>query len=64
MKQTPRDLYATVLSGILAALCSPAVADTALPVEPVEIGQQTQFFVDDYIVDNRWPLLKLSTKVL
>ena len=58
MKQTLRALCATVLSGILAALCPPTVADTALPVEPVEIGQQTQFFVDDYIVDNRWPLLK------
>ena len=34
------------------------VADTELPVEPVQIGRQTQFFVDDYIVDNRWPLLK------
>ena len=33
-------------------------ADTDLPTEPVEIGNTPQFFVDDYIVDNRWPLRK------
>jgi hypothetical protein len=25
-----------------------------IPVEPVEIGDTPQFFVDDYLVDNRW----------
>ena len=36
----------------------PAFAETVLPEEPVEIGHESQFFVDDYIVDNRWALLK------
>lgn len=35
-----------------------ALADTDLPEEPVEIGHESQFFIDDYIVDNRWPLRK------
>ena len=29
-----------------------------MPDEPVQIGHESQFFVDDYIVDNRWALLK------
>ena len=30
--------------------------EAELPVEPMEIGHVPQFFVDDYIVDNRWAL--------
>lgn len=28
----------------------------SIPLEPVEIGTTPQYFVDDYIVDNRWAL--------
>ena len=33
-----------------------ACALTALPEEPVEIGVEPQFLIDDYIVDNRWAI--------
>lgn len=46
------------LSAILC-LTVPALAETELPDEPVEIGNEPQLFVDDYIVDNRWPLDKV-----
>jgi len=51
-------LSAIAFSGILTTLSPLAKADTVLPVEPMEIGHATQFFVDDYLVDNRWPLRK------
>ena len=38
------------------ALSALTLALTDLPDEPVEIGSEPQFFVDDYIVDNRWAL--------
>ncbi|MEW6303211.1 MAG: hypothetical protein AB1705_07060 [Verrucomicrobiota bacterium] len=28
--------------------------DAAFPVEPMNIGATPQFFIDDYVVDNRW----------
>lgn len=31
-----------------------ALAGSAIPVEPLEIGQTPQFFVDDHTVENRW----------
>ena len=37
----------------LAAL---AMAQTAIPAEPVEIGTTPQLFLDHYIVDNTWAL--------
>lgn len=40
----------------LTAFLANVRAETDLPREPVEIGTEPQFFVDDYIVDNRWPL--------
>ena len=43
---------------LLGALSFPAFSETVLPDEPVQIGHESQFFVDDYIVDNRWALLK------
>ena len=49
---------ATALGAALAALTSLSFALTELPDEPVEIGFEPQFFVDDYLVDNRWPLRK------
>ncbi len=49
---------AAVFSAIFTVLAPLAVADTDLPEEPVEIGHESQFFIDDYIVDNRWPLRK------
>ena len=36
----------------LVAVCPDLLA--AVPEEPVEIGFEPQYFVDDYIVDNRW----------
>jgi len=30
------------------------VGRAEVPTEPVEIGFETQYFVDDFIVDNRW----------
>ena len=47
-----------ILCCLWAVDCSSLQADTDLPKEPVEIGHRTQFFVDDYIVDNRWALKK------
>lgn len=35
-----------------------------LPTEPVEIGNEPQFFVDDHIVDNRWALKQKTEEVL
>src|SRR6185295_17182536 len=35
----------------------PAVAETSsIPREPMDIGTTPQFFIDDYVVDNRWAL--------
>jgi len=35
-----------------------------LPNEPVEIGAEPQFFIDDYIVDNRWAIKYKKQAVL
>ena len=68
MKDSPRaleisDMFETnpaafqlAVGVALAALTSVSFALTDLPREPIEIGHEPQFFVDDYIVDNRWAL--------
>ena len=58
MNKPSLNFCGVIFSGSFTMFCLRAVADTELPVEPVQIGRQTQFFVDDFIVDNRWPLLK------
>jgi len=35
-----------------------------LPTEPMEIGTTPQFFVDDYVVDNRWSLKAKTEEVV
>ncbi|HYF35945.1 MAG TPA: hypothetical protein VD994_11685 [Prosthecobacter sp.] len=35
-----------------------------VPAEPVEIGTQPQFLIDDYIVDNRWSLKPKREEVI
>lgn len=47
-----------VITSIVLIFVPLAVADTELLQEPIEIAFDPQFFVDDYVVDNRWPLLK------
>lgn len=47
---------ALVLLASMATIAPRLPAETDLPKEPVEIGVEPQFFVDDYMVDNRWPL--------
>ncbi len=49
-------IFSVALFGAL--FFRPVFGETVLPDEPVEIGHESQFFVDDYIVDNRWALLK------
>jgi len=36
----------------------------AVPQEPMEIGAEPQFFVDDYVVDNRWSLKPKTEEVV
>ena len=48
-----RALFLCLLGLTAATLPSFAVTP---PLEPMEIGQTPQFFIDDYIVDNRWSL--------
>ena len=51
--------------GLWLGLGSCAVAGVGtLPVEPVEIGAEPQFFVDDYVVDNRWAVKQKTDEVL
>jgi hypothetical protein len=51
-------------SGALAAAGSCLVGSTpmaraaSIPEEPLNIGREPQFFVDDYVVDNLWQLKK------
>ena len=45
-----------VLSALVAGACDCMAGIGELPVEPVEIGTVPQFFVDDYIVDNRFAI--------
>jgi len=41
----------------LQAVVSPSFAEVdMLPKEPLAIGVEPQFFIDDYLVDNRWSL--------
>ena len=40
----------------LAALPRGAAEHRSLPREPMTIGTEPQFFVDDYLVDNRWAI--------
>lgn len=47
----------------LAAASLTAIA-SSLPAEPVPIGTAPQFFVDDYLVDNRWALRQRREAVL
>ncbi|MCH2126384.1 MAG: hypothetical protein MK165_16460 [Pirellulaceae bacterium] len=49
---------ALFLSGLFAIGSLSVNADTDLPIEPLQIGHAPQFFVDDYLVDNRWALKK------
>ena len=43
-------LWILIMSPVLPGQAGP------VPREPVEIGTNPQFFIDDYIVDNRWAL--------
>src|SRR6185295_3195540 len=40
----------------LATLAGARAEHRSLPREPVAIGTEPQFFVDDYLVDNRWAI--------
>lgn len=42
--------------GVLWSVMPPAASAGGLPAEPVEIGTTPQFFVDDYMVDNRFAI--------
>ena len=54
-----------LMLAVLAGAGPMAVAGVGvLPVEPVEIGTEPQFFVDDHIVDNRWALKQKTEEVL
>lgn len=44
----------TIASAII--LLSATILGAQVPVEPVPIGHEPQFFIDDWIVDNRWAL--------
>ena len=52
MKLKPRTACRRLLC--LALLTGSYSLSAAIPDEPVSIGFETQYFVDDYIVDNRW----------
>ena len=49
--------------GVLA-LSLPSLHAADLPREPMDIGTQPQFFVDDTIVDNRWSVKQRTEEVL
>jgi hypothetical protein len=58
-------LWHGVLAWAVAVVAANPCANGAdLPQEPVEIGQLPQFFVDDYIVDNRWSLKPKKEEVV
>jgi hypothetical protein len=48
----------------LLPLCFAVTVSAAPPREPVEIGHTPQFFIDDYIVDNRWSLKPKTEEVV
>ena len=50
-----RPAWVAILSTLVLAPLLPGQAGP-VPQEPVEIGTTPQFFIDDYIVDNRWAL--------
>ena len=60
MKITRLLISFSFASLVLISPVTPVEAETALPNEPVEIGMEPQLFVDDYMVDNRWPLEKVA----
>ena len=48
--------HTLAIVGVWTLIGSIAFGLSDLPREPIEIGHEPQFFVDDYIVDNRWAL--------
>jgi len=46
------------------ALLAAFLATLSTGSEPIEIGRRTQFFVDDYMVDNRWSLKPKTEEVV
>lgn len=50
-----RSRIRSILSGIILPVSAfLSVSAGEIPREPVEIGFEPQYFVDDYLVDNRW----------
>ncbi|MFT5466715.1 MAG: hypothetical protein ACI8UO_001815 [Verrucomicrobiales bacterium] len=56
----PARISLAALALLLPLSVSSSFAETDLPTEPIELGLEPQFFVDDYMVDNRWPLDKVA----
>lgn len=50
--------------GISLLFYVPPASAADLPIEPMDIGTQPQFFVDDTLVDNRWALKQKTEEVL
>lgn len=51
---TRRVVLAVGLGILVLVIVPPFVGGTPVPEEPVAIGFEPQFFIDDYLVDNRW----------
>ncbi len=53
--------FAFHAASVLAAI---GIARPSTGAEPLDIGHTPQFFVDDFIVDNRWSLKPKREEVL